>query len=1053
MEGNIVNEIFPQLYVGDLCYGDEEDIFIVIEDKIEKWNLDTLTKEQNYPKLSGHIDVITSLIMLENGQRFVSASLDSKIIIWDLELNKKIASLQGNSNGITTLSVTKNGKKLYSGGRDKSILVWDLENLKRVSELKGHTDTILCSKISQNENILITGGKDKKIIAWNLDTEVIIKELEANEGEINTLDITSDNKNFVSAGECKIITLWNLETFRKLREFSEFEDSINCLKFSPDGNLLVSAGSDSKIIVWNIKNGEKIKELIGHNDSVNSLIFFSENIFASAGSDRKVFLWDILFGERIFEYKGMKRKIWQIALSSDKKQIAVASSSRQIVLWKMICEEETILKLKEHKKKVKDVSFSPSGKRLASCSEDNLVILWDDKFEPLFVLKGHTNSINKVKFSPDEKILASCSDDKSIRFWDVETGKFLFKFENAHLHGIYAIDFYYSNKYKLFVSVSKNIQIWSILEKKAIKKLSYKEDIKALIFYDQGRKLISGCIDGKVLLWNIPKGKYKVLLNQKECIYSIQKSPDLEYLAIGGSGRDIIIFDLSVKVISKKFIGHERAILCLSFSKNGKVLASGSMDKTIILWDFPHGNKLQTLKYHKNSINGLDFSPELNILASASWDNSVAVFKDSRQFFYSHLFYKTLTKCDNKANFNHLIKNLNPEMAKKLISYYTIYPLNISLLNLICYLQNEKALQGFFQIIQKFNCNLNFEQDFFGNFPMQLALENPDLTKLVINFVFDNTKNIASSSLVTEEIFCKLLQNDFSQIKRLLDSRIVSPINFPKLSEKMDEDEIKTAIFKTKNPDYESYVKSGLVVDLKDVNQKSKIDIFFVDIPDILQINPKFLAEISQLESSHEIFSSKVLEYIIEHKWNRYAATEFINEGLIYLIFLIIFTVNSAYTFCKRLSAFDQGLTCEKQLQSVPIQAILGDFIIGGFLLMFLISEAEQVILYFKSNNFLRYISSPWNFIDWIVIITGISTIVIDLLLIFCIYNNPVNARIIHGISLFFVWINMIGFLRVFDRMSSMIRMILNVLYDSKFFIFLLFYICFIFSLIGKKKK
>ncbi|XP_010450215.1 PREDICTED: tubulin beta-4 chain-like isoform X3 [Camelina sativa] len=46
--------------------------------------------------------------------------------------------------------------------------------------------------------------------------------------------------------------------------------------------------------------------------------------------------------------------------------------------------------------------------------------------------------------------------------------------------------------------------------------------------------------------------------------------------------------------------GHEEAVLCVSFSPDGKQLASGSGDTTVRLWDLYTETPLFTCKGHKN---------------------------------------------------------------------------------------------------------------------------------------------------------------------------------------------------------------------------------------------------------------------------------------------------------------------------------------------------------------------------------------------------------------------------------------------------------------------
>ncbi|XP_010450213.1 PREDICTED: tubulin beta-4B chain-like isoform X1 [Camelina sativa] len=66
--------------------------------------------------------------------------------------------------------------------------------------------------------------------------------------------------------------------------------------------------------------------------------------------------------------------------------------------------------------------------------------------------------------------------------------------------------------------------------------------------------------------------------------------------------QDMVLFSFmfTVNRCSQTIAGHEEAVLCVSFSPDGKQLASGSGDTTVRLWDLYTETPLFTCKGHKN---------------------------------------------------------------------------------------------------------------------------------------------------------------------------------------------------------------------------------------------------------------------------------------------------------------------------------------------------------------------------------------------------------------------------------------------------------------------
>ncbi len=75
------------------------------------------------------------------------------------------------------------------------------------------------------------------------------------------------------------------------------------------------------------------------------------------------------------------------------------------------------------------------------------------------------------------------------------------------------------------------------------------------------------------------------------------------------------------------FIGHQKWVCSVAFSKDDKIVASGSEDETIKLWEVDSGREILTMRGHSGYVNSVAFSPDGKILASGSDDKTIRLWE------------------------------------------------------------------------------------------------------------------------------------------------------------------------------------------------------------------------------------------------------------------------------------------------------------------------------------------------------------------------------------------------------------------------------------------
>jgi WD40 repeat protein len=116
-------------------------------------------------------------------------------------------------------------------------------------------------------------------------------------------------------------------------------------------------------------------------------------------------------------------------------------------------------------------------------------------------------------------------------------------------------------------------------------------------------------------------------------------SPDNRFLAVAGSDKDIVLYELSGSEF-QKLTGHRGRINYISFSPDSRFIASASDDKTVIIWNYNRNNDLfnpyDTLQGHLSAVRSCNFSNNSKYVLTAADDSTVAIWKLDGKCVYQY---------------------------------------------------------------------------------------------------------------------------------------------------------------------------------------------------------------------------------------------------------------------------------------------------------------------------------------------------------------------------------------------------------------------------------
>lgn len=156
--------------------------------------------------------------------------------------------------------------------------------------------------------------------------------------------------------------------------------------------------------------------------------------------------------------------------------------------------------------------------------------------------------------------------------------------------------------------------------------IGHTEAVRSVIYAHEGRKLFSAGSDGKILSWDLTKGRdsFTQLIDNNQVNRVVDISPDEKWLAVGSDDDHILLYNMNkLSAPPKELSGHHGTVFDLVFLKDNSGFISTSGDKVIRKNDFNRGTELVRVS---SRVKSLALSANGRYLAGGSESGDVYVW-------------------------------------------------------------------------------------------------------------------------------------------------------------------------------------------------------------------------------------------------------------------------------------------------------------------------------------------------------------------------------------------------------------------------------------------
>ena len=330
-------------------------------------------------QLDGHFGAVTTGAITPDGRRVITGSNDGTIRFWDADLGQQMltfrdhttpvvgvalfgqrvvswskerratigdwsprqgVTLAGHEREVKKVAAATNGRRVVTGSLDWTAQVWDAATGHRVAGPLRHNAFVTDVAISKDGERVLTASDDYSVRAWDVGqgkelNKAEIGKLDTRSHLVTSMGLSEDGTWAVVSLMDKSLRIWKVGPDKPREFLTHHQREVLSVAISKDGRCVVTGSEDTEARIWHLDKGTT-PLLLKHDKPVTAVLISGDgHLVITSSKDNILRAWDTADGKQRQASQPIANGIDRVALSEDRKQVAVTDEMGVTRVWQI----------------------------------------------------------------------------------------------------------------------------------------------------------------------------------------------------------------------------------------------------------------------------------------------------------------------------------------------------------------------------------------------------------------------------------------------------------------------------------------------------------------------------------------------------------------------------------------------------------------------------------------------------------------------------------------------------------------------------------------------